>query len=48
MLPHFEKGGVLLGGYDLGINYVFDENEEYLTYSLPFHPLKIKNNMKTP
>lgn len=43
-----KKGGVLLGGYDLGINYVFDENEEYLTYSLPFHPLKNKNNMKTP
>ena len=37
-----KKGGVLLGGYDLGINYVFDENEEYLTYSLPFHPLKNK------
>lgn len=35
-----KKGGRLLGGYDLGINYVFDDREEKLTYSLPFNPLK--------
>lgn len=35
-----KKGGVLLGGYDIGINYVFDDQEERVTYSLPFNPLK--------
>ena len=35
-----KKGGVFLGGYDLGINYVFDEEEKELKYSLPFNPLK--------
>lgn len=37
-----KKGGILLGGYDTGINYVFDENEENIIYSLPFNPLKDK------
>lgn len=37
-----KKGGALLGGYDLGINYVFDEAEEHLTYPLPFNPLANK------
>lgn len=37
-----KKGGVLLGGYDIGINYIFDETEERVTYSLPFNPLKDK------
>lgn len=35
-----KKGGILLGGYDLGINYVFDDKEEKMIYSLPFNPLK--------
>ena len=47
-----KKGGVFLGGYDTGINYVFDEEENALKYALPFNPLKdpklyedsIKNN----
>lgn len=37
-----KPGGVLLGGYDTGINYIFDENEDKLTYPLPFNPLKDK------
>lgn len=35
-----KPGGVLLGGYDMGINYIFDEQEERLTHPLPFDPLK--------
>ena len=47
-----KKGGIFLGGYDTGINYVFDEEEKTLKYALPFNPLKdpklyedsVKNN----
>lgn len=35
-----KRGGVLLGGYDIGINYIFDEAEKTVTYKLPFNPLK--------
>ncbi len=35
-----KKGGIFLGGYDTGINYVFDEEEKQLKYALPFNPLK--------
>lgn len=35
-----KKGGVFLGGYDIGINYVFDEEEKELKYAFPFNPLK--------
>ena len=35
-----KKGGILLGGYDTGINFAFDENQERLAYPLPFNPLK--------
>lgn len=35
-----KPGGALLGGYDTGINYIFDEDEDKLTYPLPFDPLK--------
>lgn len=35
-----KKGGIFLGGYDLGINYIFDESETKIIYSLPFNPLK--------
>lgn len=34
------KGGLFLGGYDLGINYIFDDKEENIIYTLPFNPLK--------
>ena len=47
-----KKGGIFLGGYDIGINYVFDEEEKELKYPLPFNSLKdpklyedsVKNN----
>lgn len=35
-----KKGGILLSGLDNGINYVYDEGETRLTYTLPFNPLK--------
>ena len=35
-----KKGGIFLGGYDLGINYIFDEEERETKYALPFNPLK--------
>ena len=35
-----KQGGVFLGGYDMGINYVFDDKEEKIVYSLPFNPLR--------
>ena len=35
-----KKGGIFLGGYDIGFNYVFDEREEKIIRSLPFNPLK--------
>ena len=34
-----KKGGIFLGGYDIGINYIFDEDEDRVLYSLPFDPL---------
>ncbi len=33
-------GGVLLAGLDNGMNFLFDEKETTLTYSLPFDPLR--------
>lgn len=35
-----KKGGVLLSGLDNGINYIFDEDETTVKYTLPFNPLK--------
>ena len=35
-----KKGGIFLGGYDIGINYLFDSREETLVHSLPYNPLK--------
>lgn len=35
-----KKGGIFLGGYDLGINYVFDDEEKEMIYTLSFNPLK--------
>ena len=37
-----KKGGRLMAGLDNGINYLFDEDEKELKYSLPFNPLKDK------
>ena len=30
----------MLGGFDIGINYIFDDDETTVVYSLPFNPLK--------
>jgi SAM-dependent methyltransferase len=35
-----KKGGILLAGFDNGINYIFDDEETTITYKLPFNPLK--------
>lgn len=35
-----KRGGVLLTGVDIGINYIFDDSETTLIHSLPFNPLK--------
>ena len=35
-----KKGGIFLGGYDIGINYVFDLDESRLENRLPYNPLK--------
>ncbi len=35
-----KNNGVFLGGYDTGINYIFDDDEEKACYALPFNPLK--------
>lgn len=37
-----KKGGIFLGGYDIGINYIFDEKEEKIAHALPYNPLKDK------
>lgn len=45
-----KKDGIFLGGYDIGINYIFDDEEKELKYALPFNPLKdpalYKDSMK--
>lgn len=35
-----KKGGILMAGMDNGVNFIFDETETQLKYSLPFNPLK--------
>lgn len=35
-----KKGGRLMAGLDNGINFLFDEDETEIKYSLPFNPLK--------
>lgn len=35
-----KKGGILMAGLDNGINFLFDDTESRLTFSLPFNPLK--------
>ncbi|ARP50818.1 MULTISPECIES: class I SAM-dependent methyltransferase [Caproicibacterium] len=37
-----KKGGILLAGFDNGINYVFNEEETDFACKLPFNPLKDK------
>lgn len=40
------SGGILLGGFDNGLNFIFDEQEEYLQNHLPFNPLKNPEQMR--
>ena len=35
-----KKGGILLAGFDNGMNYIFDDDEREVRYRLPFNPLK--------
>ena len=35
-----KKGGILLAGFDTGINYAFDEEEKTVIRKLPYNPLK--------
>ena len=35
-----KPGGVLLVGFDNGINYLFDDDETKITNTLPYNPLK--------
>ncbi|NLC31841.1 MAG: class I SAM-dependent methyltransferase [Clostridiales bacterium] len=39
-------GGLLMAGLDNGINFLFDEDEKEIKYSLPFNPLKDDRQMK--
>ena len=39
-------GGRLLAGLDNGINYVFDESETKMCFSLPFNPLQNPDQMR--
>ena len=41
-----KKGGIFLGGFDIGINYIFDEEEKEIVNRLPFDPLKNPEQMK--
>lgn len=35
-----KKGGIFLGGYTLCTNYIFDDEEKEMVYTLPFNPLE--------
>lgn len=35
-----KKGGILLTGVDIGINFIFDDEEKMLERKLPYNPLK--------
>lgn len=41
-----KKGGSLLSGLDIGINYIFDEEERIITNTLPFNPLKNEDHLR--
>ena len=38
--------GILMSGFDYGLNYIFDNDEKYLQNSLPFNPLKNKEHLR--
>lgn len=40
-----KKDGLMIGGYDIGINYIVDEKEEMIVNSLPYNPLKNKKQL---
>ena len=35
-----KKGGILLGGFNVGINYLVDDEERQIVNQLPYNPLK--------
>ena len=41
-----KPGGVLLGGYDIGVNYLVNEDETAIVNALPFNPLKNPDQMR--
>ncbi|QTQ13062.1 class I SAM-dependent methyltransferase [Treponema parvum] len=41
-----KKGGVLLCGLDIGINYIVDQSEERIINALPFNPLVYDEHRK--
>lgn len=41
-----KKGGLFLGGFNTGINYLFNKDEKELVNRLPFDPLKNPDQMK--
>ncbi|WP_195985514.1 class I SAM-dependent methyltransferase [Clostridium sp. D33t1_170424_F3] len=41
-----KDGGVLLAGFDNGVNYLFDNDEKMLLNTLPFNPLQHAEQMK--
>lgn len=41
-----KRGGTLLSGLDIGINYLFDEDEKTIVNTLPFNPLRNKEHLR--
>ncbi|MDO4284339.1 MAG: methyltransferase domain-containing protein [Eubacteriales bacterium] len=41
-----KEGGSLLSGLDIGVNYIFDNDEQTVTNTLPFNPLKNKDHLR--
>ena len=41
-----KKGGILVCGFDNGINYIVDESERHIANSMPFDPLCNPDQMK--
>lgn len=37
-----KRGGILLAGFDIGFNYLFNAEEAMMTHKLPFNPLQDK------
>ncbi len=35
-----KKGGIFLGGFDIGINYILNDEQTEIVHKLPFNPLK--------